>query len=178
MDASYTGAKIAALRKEKGLTQMELAERLHVTNKAVSKWERGKNFPDLPLLQPLAETLDTTVSDLLGIEQPITEDAIAVMTAISQQEKKSVKRSLYQFVLMAMLASALYLIFHFHAVTTPDRILLALNAFILVNGCVMIEYLHKKFAAKQNFRWPDSGDETLFRNLKISFLMWKEHLPK
>ena len=58
MDASYTGEKISELRKEKGLTQKDLAELLNVTNKAVSKWECGKNFPDLALLQPLAEVLE------------------------------------------------------------------------------------------------------------------------
>ena len=105
MDAAYTGERISSLRKERGMTQQELAELLHVTNKAVSKWERGKNFPDLPLLQLLAEILGTTVSDLLGVEQPITDDTIAVLTAISQQEQKAIKRSLYQFIIMAMLSS-------------------------------------------------------------------------
>lgn len=47
MDASYTGNKIFELRKKSRLTQKELAEMLHVTDKAVSKWERGMNFPDL-----------------------------------------------------------------------------------------------------------------------------------
>ena len=50
MDASNTGEKISELRKEKGLTQKDLAELLNVTNKAVSKWECEKNFPDLALL--------------------------------------------------------------------------------------------------------------------------------
>lgn len=49
MNAEYTGKKIAELRKNKDMTQKELAEKLHVTDKAVSKWERGVNFPDLEL---------------------------------------------------------------------------------------------------------------------------------
>ena len=53
MDILYTGKKIAELRKEKGLTQKEFAEILHVTDKAVSKWERGLNFPELFTLEKL-----------------------------------------------------------------------------------------------------------------------------
>lgn len=41
MDAAYTGERISSFRKERGMTQQELAELLHITNKAVSKWERG-----------------------------------------------------------------------------------------------------------------------------------------
>ena len=67
MDAAYTGSRIAALRKEKGWTQRDLASLLHVTDKAVSKWERGLNFPELSLLTPLSTALGTTVSDLLGL---------------------------------------------------------------------------------------------------------------
>ena len=50
INANQTGEKISKLRKEQNLTQKELAERLHVTSAAVSKWERGLNFPDLLLL--------------------------------------------------------------------------------------------------------------------------------
>ena len=66
MDAMRTGQLIAQRRKEKGITQKELAEHLHVTTQAVSKWERGLNFPDIALLEPLAGCLDLTVSQLLS----------------------------------------------------------------------------------------------------------------
>ena len=59
MDAAYTGKEISERRKALGLTQKELAEKLHVTDKAVSKWERGINFPDLGLMENLAKVLDT-----------------------------------------------------------------------------------------------------------------------
>ena len=51
MDREKTGALIAAARKERGLTQKELAERLHISDRAVSKWERGVGFPDVSLLE-------------------------------------------------------------------------------------------------------------------------------
>ena len=60
MDAGKTGALIAEARREKNMTQKELAGLLHVTDRAVSKWERGLNFPDIALLEPLAEALGLT----------------------------------------------------------------------------------------------------------------------
>ena len=69
MDAVKTGALIAQTRKERGFTQRELAEKVYVSVQAVSKWELGKNFPDLTLMEPLAEELGLTVSELLAGER-------------------------------------------------------------------------------------------------------------
>ena len=87
MDAKMTGHKISQLRKEKQLTQNDLAQTLHVSIAAVSKWERGLNFPDLTLLEPLAEALDTTAAELLGLENAPVEVVIRDMAAISEQTK-------------------------------------------------------------------------------------------
>ena len=65
MDNIQFGAFVAQLRKEQGLTQKDLAERLHVTDKAVSKWETGKGFPDVKLLEPLAQVLGVSLVELL-----------------------------------------------------------------------------------------------------------------
>ena len=59
------GAFVAEERKRLGLTQKELAERLYLSDKAISKWERGLSLPDVALLIPLAETLGVTVTELL-----------------------------------------------------------------------------------------------------------------
>lgn len=69
MDNTKTGAFIKALRTEKGLTQRELAERLHITDRAVSKWERGLSAPDIALLEPLAELLEISVVELIRGER-------------------------------------------------------------------------------------------------------------
>ena len=66
MDAQKTGTLIAQARQEKGMTQKELSQALHVSAQAVSKWERGLNFPDLSLLEPLGDCLGLTVSELLS----------------------------------------------------------------------------------------------------------------
>lgn len=59
------GAFLAQLRREKGWTQKDLAEKLYVSDKAVSKWERGLSVPDVSLLLPLAELLGVSVTELL-----------------------------------------------------------------------------------------------------------------
>lgn len=69
IDREKFGQFVTELRKEKGLTQQELADRLFVSNKAVSKWERGQSLPDIALLTPLAEILGVTVVELLKGER-------------------------------------------------------------------------------------------------------------
>ena len=66
MNNLQTGAFIRELRKAKGLTQKELADQLHITDRAVSKWERGLCAPDLSTLEPLAQALDVTVAELIS----------------------------------------------------------------------------------------------------------------
>ena len=65
IDNAAFGRFLAARRKEKGFTQKGLAARLFISDKAVSKWERGLSMPDISLLIPLAELLDVTVIELL-----------------------------------------------------------------------------------------------------------------
>lgn len=68
MDRYVTGAVIRRLRENKKLTQEELARKIHVSSKAVSKWETGQGFPDISLLEPLAGALDISVIELLSGE--------------------------------------------------------------------------------------------------------------
>ena len=108
MDTKKTGQKISQLRKEKQLTQNDLAQTLHVSIAAVSKWERGLNFPDLTLLEPLAEALDTTAAELLGLENAPVEEVIRDMAAISEQTKaKEAFGLLFRVFLTMMLALAI-----------------------------------------------------------------------
>ncbi len=69
MDRYVTGAVIRRLREGKKMTQEELAERICVSGKAVSKWETGQGFPDICLLEPLAKALDISVIELLSGEE-------------------------------------------------------------------------------------------------------------
>ena len=95
MDAMKIGQRIASRRKVMGFTQKAIAERLHVSTAAVSKWERGLNFPDMSLLEPLATLLDMSVATLLGLEEHSAEQAVRDVTALAatqQREGRSLHR--------------------------------------------------------------------------------------
>lgn len=73
MNQYITGAMIKKLRESKNITQAELAERIGVTDKAVSKWETGKGYPDITLIESLAQSLGISVIELLsGSDVPNT----------------------------------------------------------------------------------------------------------
>ena len=75
MEMNLLGGRIAALRKARGMTQKELAESLHISDKSVSRWERGETAPDLSLLPALAEHLNVTLDELLSGRKPALQTA-------------------------------------------------------------------------------------------------------
>ncbi|MBR1906184.1 MAG: helix-turn-helix transcriptional regulator [Clostridiales bacterium] len=77
MDKEKTGQLITELRKEKGLTQKQLAEALNVTDKAVSKWERGLSFPDISMLEPISELLGVSIMEILAGERQSGEETMS-----------------------------------------------------------------------------------------------------
>lgn len=94
MNEMQVGQTIAALRKAKGMTQKDLAQQLHVTDKAVSKWERGINFPELSLMEPLATVLDTTVIHLLSLEDASNHEVVSTVSSLSNQERQKLVKDL------------------------------------------------------------------------------------
>ncbi len=106
MDQIKIGNFISFLRKEQNLTQRELAERLGVTDRAVSKWENGRGLPDLSLLVPLCEVLGISVNELLCGERIEREDLPEkaqdiVLDALTDSQKK-VRHTKWRF--LAVLA--------------------------------------------------------------------------
>lgn len=103
MENIQFGAFVTYLRKERRLTQKELADRLNVTDKAVSKWETGKGFPDVKLLEPLAQALGVSLVELMqGKRQEadsltMAEAGAVVSQAMEQSEKASARRYLRLF---------------------------------------------------------------------------------
>ena len=100
MDNLQFGAFVAQLRKERGMTQKELADILHVTDKAVSKWETGKGFPDMKLLEPLARALGVSLVELMRGERleaeslPMEEAEQVVSQAMDRSQKATARRYL------------------------------------------------------------------------------------
>ena len=90
MDNNKIGLNIAKLRKDKGLTQQELGNKLYVTDKAVSKWERGLSLPDIAILEKLANELDTDIYNILLIPKKDSTD----LKEILLKERKNIKRQL------------------------------------------------------------------------------------
>ena len=76
MDAKKLGQFIAEIRKEKEMTQAELASKLHVTDKAISKWERGLGLPDINSIEPLADALGISVAEVMQAER-IPDDHVS-----------------------------------------------------------------------------------------------------
>ncbi|MBE6894386.1 MAG: helix-turn-helix transcriptional regulator [Ruminococcaceae bacterium] len=94
IDKEKFGGFVAQLRKEKGFTQKELAEKLFISAKAVSKWETGTNLPDTAMLMPLAEILDISVTELLLCKReekdmPVTQVENVVKTVIAFSDGSS-----------------------------------------------------------------------------------------
>ncbi|MBS6395873.1 MAG: helix-turn-helix transcriptional regulator [Clostridiales bacterium] len=77
MEKQTFGNMIAALRKEKGMTQLELAEKMGVTDKAVSKWERDLSFPDINSISRLSEILGVTIDELMQVKSDSKENVKA-----------------------------------------------------------------------------------------------------
>ena len=119
MDNQKFGEFILSLRKEKGWTQLELAEKLNVTDKAVSKWERGVGFPDIKMIEPLAEVLDVSILEIMRSEkmseQPIpaenaTEAINNVIDVVNFQRKIERRNILITITAFATIVMLLFLI--------------------------------------------------------------------
>lgn len=122
MNTEKTGKLIGALRKEKGMTQQQLAERLNVSDKAISRWETGRGFPEISILEDLGKVLDVSVAELLKGERiedgavskevnEITEDSLHIFRKLAEQKK--IRYLLTGFLFAAALLIAL--IVHLHS---------------------------------------------------------------
>lgn len=111
MDQILTGKFISQERKRKGYTQKQLSEKLGISDKTVSKWERGNGFPEVSLLLPLCNELDITVNELLSGERVSEEDycknAEENMLNLVKEAQESKKRIIMSFMIafLVILAS-------------------------------------------------------------------------
>lgn len=145
MDNKKIGDYISTLRKSKNLTQKELADLLGITDKAVSKWERGAGYPDISLLKPLADLLGTSVNELLeGEEYKELSDTsdVAMAKALNYADKVvASKENKFGKIIAALLSSCLIL-----AVCTCFIVNVAVShrltwSILVLDGCLLAAFL-------------------------------------
>ena len=107
MDQIRIGAFLKALRKEKELTQEQLAEQLKVSGRTVSRWETGSNMPDIGMLIEIADFYDVSIPELINGErksenmEPKTKETAIAMAEYSRMEGKTGKQKTVGFLLLA-----------------------------------------------------------------------------
>ena len=104
------GANIAAYRKQAGLTQAGLAEKLNYSDKAVSKWERGESVPDVLTLMQLANQFDITVNDLLVDPEALPGNPGTLEKAMTQVSEKALKRKANKNVILALSSTLVWFV--------------------------------------------------------------------
>lgn len=120
MDVQKTGTFISELRKEKNLTQKQLAEILYVSDKAVSRWETGKGFPELSIMEDLAGALDVSVAEIMKGERidhdvssreliDLTDDSLLMFRNIFRQQRIRLFLSGFLFGLIVLIIAVTHL---------------------------------------------------------------------
>ena len=117
MNTQDFGKFVAELRKEKGMTQMQLAEKLNVTDKAVSRWETGKNFPDIEIFEDLSKILEVSVSELLEGKRIEKEELILVSEENVVKQIKKNKKHKKRYLVIIALVTVLAMFFGFFAMS-------------------------------------------------------------
>lgn len=140
MKAEDTGKKIAELRKAKNMTQKELAALVHVTDKAVSKWERGVNFPDLSLVEDLAKHLGTTPSVLLGLEDASRDEIVSSFAELSVQQAADAASDIQKVSWLNLAVGILLFVLVMIGFGGGEMILYMIADFIIIGSVYM---LHK-----------------------------------
>lgn len=144
MDNQKFGKFILSLRKEKGWTQLELAEKLNVTDKAVSKWERGAGFPDIKMIEPLAEALDVSMLEIMRSEkisvQPIpmenATEALNNVIDVVDFQRKIERRNI--LIIITAIATIVMLVFLIDTMQWEGLIMVCLPLIMLGIGISLI----------------------------------------
>jgi len=149
MDQVKIGKFIAACRKKNRLTQMQLAEKLNITDRAVSKWENGKAMPDSSIMLDLCRILKISVNDLLNGEVIIMEDykekSEQLLLEMKKQKEEADKRLLALEILIGIFSMIILLGFSFIAsfVSMADWLRICLIAFGFIVGIIGLMYAIK-----------------------------------
>ena len=142
MNQEKIGSFIAENRKAKGLTQIEFAEKLGVSNKSVSRWETGKNMPDVSLFLSICDVLGISVNELLIGEHITTQEskkADKILVETIKASNKKLKSAQIVIYILAVLVNALFMIGVPLTATPSDAMAVPLSA--LLGGAVSVVLL-------------------------------------
>ena len=143
MDMKKIGSFLKALRKEKGLTQEQLAEKLGVAGRTVSRWETASNMPDLSVLIQLAEFYDIEVGEILDgerkdkvMDKEVKETLNKIADYSNDEKQKAV--NVYKFSLMTIFFIGFIIVLLEFALLVDFRYIIAESLPLLIGGCTCI----------------------------------------
>ena len=116
MDQIKVGAFLKDLRKEKGITQEQLAEKLGVSGRTISRWETGKNMPDISLLVEIAEFFDVSIPEIIKGERKSenmkeeTKEVVETMSDYAKTEKEQLIKSFRNMSIIGLIALLVYMV--------------------------------------------------------------------
>lgn len=149
MDNEKFGKFVAMLRKEKNMTQKDLADKLQITNKAISKWERGISFPDITMLKPLADSLDISVAELINCERgnknetDIDEKTRKILDDVYKSGKKKDD-------IIAKISVSIFIIIAFIIMVVSYSLFATINPIRALCGYIWVEILNQEYMVVQN----------------------------
>lgn len=132
--------KLKQLRKEKGLSQEELAKRLNVVRQTISKWEKGLSLPDSDMLINIAKALDTTASVLLD-EEPPEEKPLPEKTETEKTEPANKKSSRTTIIVLLALGSPIWLSLAVSAIAAAVSIYISVWALIVSIWAIFVAFI-------------------------------------
>ena len=124
MDLKKTGGFLKELRKEKGLTEQQLAEQLNVAGRTVSRWETGANMPDLDILIELADLYDVDIRELIDGErketpmEPETKETLKKVADYADAEKKMLAKRMAGMTAGTLMIFGFYLVLNYTGLVT------------------------------------------------------------
>ncbi len=137
MDQQKIGTFLKTLRNEKGFTQEELAEILNVSSRSISRWENGKNFPDISLLVQLAELYDVEIIEIIDGERKSetmkkeTKEVAEKLSDYAEADKEITIKRIRNQSLMGVAALAVYFILDFFKIAAKYPIMESLSQYCL-----------------------------------------------
>ncbi|MBP3427544.1 MAG: helix-turn-helix transcriptional regulator [Clostridia bacterium] len=137
MDQIKIGNFLKALRREKGLTQEQLAEQLNVSARTISRWETGSNMPDISLLIEIAEFYDVSIPEIVSGErkdEPMTEETrntALSLSEYSESEKTFLLKGIRAKSLLGVLAMAVYAALDITGLSQYNRLLELISVYSL-----------------------------------------------